>query len=237
MLGQVGLPDFLWEILDKWDQFRFGSPCLAQERLDFPEENPRVPEIMSALEICFRPRLIGLFDKLFHTERRGNWRCFPEAPGRHLGSRNGWKRDWGRMPNVTMVSCLAASAEACRSCSAKVAASLISASAGRNITTAWRIKTAHEGRSQCTGRGGIPLGRLGNELMRLQNAGERRDMRQSARHWSGQRCGCSAAPAPPGVPFPPTNVISDKSGTRCFGLAMRLKGQNRSPLPPAMMQA
>ena len=32
-------------------------------------------------------------------------------------------------------------------------------------------------------------------------------------------------------------VRSESSGTRCFGVATRLSGQNRSPLPPAMMQA
>ena len=34
-----------------------------------------------------------------------------------------------------------------------------------------------------------------------------------------------------------SSVASDSNGTRCFGFAIRLSGQNRSPLPPAMMHA
>ena len=34
-----------------------------------------------------------------------------------------------------------------------------------------------------------------------------------------------------------TSVRSEKSFSRCFGVRARLIGQNRSPLPPAMMHA
>ncbi len=172
------------KFLDEEREFRLTAPRLAQKRVGLPAENARVPEEIPARKITFRARRVRFFDKAVHMEERARRRAFrqrlprfqvTEAGGRMIGpDAEGHNRpahcgEGGRLFQLR----------------GKGRGILDQRVGGQENHHRLGIEIAHQRRAERAGGGGVPLGRLRDELLRREmrhRRAARLDLRRIGQH-------------------------------------------------------